>query len=376
MVGSRAMLSVIALLLASLVVAPASHAQEPEFILLGTDPADDSTLGGQNHPDTASDVIALSVMTDGDNLVFRMDLTSSSTEIGSFCYLPAFEHKGTEYAIMSCFEMTLAGDSQTLSEVEHPSTSRGANVDHVAELRDNAVYFTIPLANLDAAHGDSLDDIYGLVYTTRARAVTDFIPDAKSDVAAAESLGSYIIGTAAGAGDLVETVQAVFQNLTEPSFLHDLENATSNTYTLNFTVPWQNITLDTIAAIHTGSANVTVLRDGELLSTFLLNNETSPVASDDNSTRHGNETAPDAAAEAPALMDMAGNWTIVIVYENFTGILGMTILEYVPAMADEPLTNVTSEPVLAANEDAPGPALPLLVFGLLAAVFVVRRRLN
>ncbi len=382
---SRAVFLSIALLVPALLATPMVTAQEPEFILLGEDAVNDSTLGPQNHPDTASDVVALAVRTDGDNVIFRMDLTGGTTEAGQFCYFPAFEFNGAEYLAMSCFEMFLLGDDQTVSTVVAPSTSRGENVDHSAEIVGNSVFFTIPFAGFGAAEGDSLDDIYGMVYTSRGRLVTDNIPDAKSDVDSAESLGSYVIGTTPGGPEILDEVMSVFQNLTEPSFMHSFENATSDLYTVNFTVPWQNITLDQYAGIHTGSANVTVLRDGEVLSSFVLNNETSPVmaeASQNATEEQGNATAESTGnetTEAPptddtALLNMAGNWSVVIAYDNFVGSLGMTIAEYAPA---EPVTigatNETAEPVLEANEDAPGPALPLVALGLLAVVAVARR---
>lgn len=186
--------------------------------------------------------------------------------------------------------------------------------------------------------------------------------------------GRLILPAAETAQEAVDASKVLFENLTAPAFLHAFDNATSDDYTLNFTVPWRNATIQQTASVVSGSANVTVLRDGEVFMAALLTNQTAPAAPAGNGTADGNATGDDAT-EAPVLRDVAGNWSVVIDYEGFVGTLGIELSEHVPA--PEPAdANVTDEPALDADvhEDTPGPALPLLVLGVLAVALVRRRR--
>ncbi len=171
--------------------------------------------------------------------------------------------------------------------------------------------------------------------------------------------------------DVEDIVASVFENLTAPTFLHAFDNATSDDYTLNFTVPWQNVTLSQVAEATAGNANVTVLRDGEVVLAFQVNNET--VAAAEAAMDEHNVTEEDR----PVLSGLEGNWSVVIDYTDFVGSLGLTVEEHVEAPEPVAEVNETAEPSLEADAvgvDAPGAALPLLGLALLGAVFVVRRR--
>lgn len=373
MVGPRTAGLLTALLVTSLLIATPASAQEPMYLLLGEDATGDGTLLGEAPSlDTWVDINGLSVATVGEDLLFHMGLEGTTTEIGSYCWMAAFEYGGTEYVGLDCFEGIAYESDNTLSSVNPPSTSRGTNVASDVSFTDTGVLITIPLSAFGASVGDMIDDIYGLTYFTRALTVVDTIPDAKSSAAAEESLGSYRIGGPVDDAPVGPTVQKIFENLTVPSFLHEFANATSDDYTLNFTVPWQNVTIAQTAQISAGSANITVLREGVEILSLVLDNQTAPVQGD----AQNNGTADSNATAAPATVypDAAGNWSIVIDYEGFVGTLGMEMLEYLPMPTQD--DNVTDGPDASGDvsEDAPGVALPLLGLGLLAAVFVVRRR--
>jgi hypothetical protein len=280
------------------------------------------------------------------------------------------------------------------------------------------VVITIPLASIGATIGTVIDDIYGLTYVTRALSVTDTIPDAKSAVNADESLGSYVIGGGLpDAGGAIAAAKNVTENLTAPSFLHEFGNATSDDYTLNFTVSGTNVTLQRTAAVTAGSANVTVLRNGTVVASFLVTNQTHPAgnataggtggngtagnatgnttganAGEGNST--GNATAGNATANATAnaatpvpasegfnatanatgplvIGNATGNWTITIDYEGFVGTLGLAVEDYAPIA---PASVAETHEHGAAAKDSPGFGLVAASLGVIAVAVALRRR--
>lgn len=162
-----------------------------------------------------------------------------------------------------------------------------------------------------------------------------------------------------GEADAPALVNGTVENST---VAHAFENATSDTYVLEWNATATNVTISLRASVQNGTANVTV-RDGANATVYeaTLDGNTSVPA--------GNATGN---ATAPAVTGAPGVWTVTVTYDRFVGSLDLSLAETVAV----PETNSTSEPTLGANvgEESPGPALPLLALGLLAAVGAVRRR--
>lgn len=358
------------------VAQPASAQDTTAFLMLGEDPVGDPSFQGQAMADTWIDINHLSVATVGTDLVFHLGLKGTTTEAGSYCWMAAFEFDDTEYVGLDCYEGAAYESDNTASTVRPATTSRGTNVASSVVFDATGAVITIPLAAIGASVGDVIEDVYGLTYFSRALYAVDTIPDAKSDAAADESLGTYRLG----GGEVGSEARSVVENLTTPFFLHEFANATSDDYSLNFTVEWTNATMLRSAAVVSGSANVTILRNGTVFLAFLLTNETAPGTG-------GNATAGNASGNATlggnqtALVEgAAGNWSIAIDYEAFVGRFSLGFEAYeAPPVAS---SNVTTSPgapagnqtVEEGSEDTPGPGLVLVVIGFLAAVAVRRRR--
>ncbi len=154
----------------------------------------------------------------------------------------------------------------------------------------------------------------------------------------------------------------IIEDLLEPAVEAVFENATTATYQYNFT---QNETLGLVTFGLNATGNATaLLLDGN--GTELFNGTV-------------NATSFEVRDAAP------GNWTLTVDYENFTGMLsfafeaGMLLAPDVGPPVEEPEGNTTVPPteeeVLDAppedSQDAPGPALVLLLAGL---VLAARRR--
>ena len=394
-VAVRRALSFALLLLSLPFLGLSAQAQDaPAFLLLGEDAVGDATFQGQSWPDTWVDINSFSVATVGTDLVFRMGLQGTTTEAGQYCWMAAFQVADEEYVGLDCYEGLAYESDNTLSGVLAPSTSRGTNVASDVSFDEGGVVITVPLDAIGATTGTQITDIYGLTYVTRRLYAADTIPDAKSDVDAEESLGSYVIGGGSLASETIVAAQNITENLTAPSFLHEFTNATSDDYTLSFNVTWANATVVPTAAVRAGSANVTVTHNGTVVYSFLFTNQTHPVPANGsgNATAAGNATSTagngtsatgtvsssgNATSTAgnttgnatfPAVIGNAtGNWTVTIDYEGFVGSLGLNVTEYV---APPPAAAAAD---VADKKDSPGLSFAIGV-GLLAAVAVVLRR--
>ncbi|MEA3165655.1 MAG: hypothetical protein QOJ26_521 [Thermoplasmata archaeon] len=386
MVGLRPALPV-SLLVASLLAAvpPVSAQDGSGFLLLGEDAVGDPSMSGVPMIDTWIDINGLAVATIGTDLVFHLGLEGVTTEAGSYCWMVAFEFDGTEYVGLDCYEGLAYESDNSLSGAVAPDTSRGANVASSVVFDETGALITIPIAAIGASMGDVIEDIYGLTYATRALNTVDTVPDAKTAKDAEESLGTYRIGGPAADDGL--SIRAVLENLTTPFFLHEFTNATSDDYTLNFTLAWTNATLSRSAEVVSGSANVTLARNGEVVLSLFLTNKTAPALA--NNATFGNSTAGNATlgGNQSALVEgAAGNWTVAIDYEGFVGHFGLGFEDYKApaptskagtaskgaALAPNAVGNAT-----AAGADAkgtPAAGAPLVALMLAAMVAVLRRR--
>lgn len=333
------------------------------------DPAGDhkGLLGAPNGANPESDILRVEATLDAESFIVRVTMATLDFDVpgvGSVT-IPTTGPNGEDWDVQISYGSGGAnpgtGDSDPASgdpDVLMPG-ARAA-----VDAANNQVYLFADHAATGLQPGQSIT-IDGV---NSGRGVSAGVTLTFTNLDTSDIAGSSLTLPAAG-GEGSVAPEMLFENLTTPAFLHEFANATSDDHTLNFTVPWQNATIRQTAAVVSGSANVTVLRDGEVFLSLLLTNQTAPAGSgDDNATADGNGT------DLPVLTDAAGDWTVVIDYEGFVGTLGMELAEHVPAPAVE--ANATEEPVLDANvgEESPGPALPLLVLGLLAAVGAARRR--
>lgn len=351
-----------ALVLSLASVSPPAAAQDAatEYLLLGEDATGDAQANGVPMLDTWIDINGLGVATVGTDLVFHLGLEGTTTEVGQYCWMAAFEFDGTEYVGLDCYEGVAYESDNTLSGLAAPSTSRGTNVASSVVFDATGAVITIPLDAIGATLGDTITDIYGLTYATRALTTVDTVPDAKRTANADESLGSYVLGGASPAA----TPDVVREQLNGTSFEHAFAQPTNTTYVLNLTVPWGNASVAVDANVTAGSANVTVTRGNETLLAFTVGNAT------------GNGTANRTADATSHKVSGAGNWTITVAYAGYVGSLGLDVTE-VPASAPPPVasnTTSTSGNATAAPE-ADAPALGAAVAGLaLVAMAVLRRR--
>ncbi len=363
----------IALMLASALV-PLTSAAPDGFILLGEDPAQDAVVpgAGTSQPDTLFDILDMSVKTEGTDLVFFLGLRGDTTEIGTMCPMAAFQFDGTEYVGLDCFECGAYQCTNAASDARAASTSRGTNVASSVSLGGGGATIVIPIDAIGASLGDTIEDIYGLTYETRALMVSDVIPDAKSDRDAAESLGSYTLGqTALGAAEeaIEEAIEAVNETLEGEEVTVDLlfEEPTNAVYT--YTWP---ANLTTVAA--TFGANFT---EGNLTFTVLDGSGTELYVAD----FLGNITFDEAFEGA------AGNWTFVYTFDGFVGSAFGTFgavaaveeaeVEEVDAETDAETSAEESEAPVdeAPAQEATTPGFALIgAIGVLAAIAVARRR--
>lgn len=377
MVWLPRVIAAVPLIAALLAMPPAAAQDSSTFLLLGEDAIEDAyaatPAGNVPMLDTWIDINGLAVATIGTDLVFHLGLQGTTTEVGSYCWMAAFEFDGTEYVGLDCYEGVAYESDNTLSSASAPSTSRGENVARSVTFDATGALITIPLSAIGASIGDVIDDIYGLTYITRALVVTDTVPDAKRTTGADESLGSYVIGGGSLGGD----ASAVYGNVTDGGFRHEFANATSATYVLNLTIPWDNATVRLDAGVLNGSANVTFLHNGTSRLSFLVTNATNATS--------GNGTA--TAAGPYSLANATGNWSIEVRYEGFVGHLSLNVTEAVDSMGTTTsVTRTTSGSATVAGngtqdgaeddgkeEQAPTPGFLLLAL-VLVAVALVRRR--
>ena len=357
------------LLLFTSLLVPGAPAQEATFhYVLEDAPFDEATeCTAAWDPDLngACDILGFAFGNDGETAVAQFTMgtitwPNAATQVN--IRLRYTDPLGAPHIVQARISFDGSVASASFGSDPGPAPS---GIEWTSDTATNTVTATFPLASVDGAVPGASIQVDGIESRLGTAAATlTAIMDAIDDPPAIPIVGD-------AAGEAAQEARKVFEDLTAPAFLHDFDNATSDDYTLNFTVPWQNVTIRQTAEVVSGSANVTVLRDGEVFMALLLTNQTAPAgngAADGNAT-DDNGTAPDA----PVLRDVAGNWSVVIDYEGFVGTLGIELAEHVPSAPVE--TNATDEPTLDADvhEDAPGPALPLLVLGLLAVV-VARRR--
>lgn len=293
--------SVVAL---ALVAAPAAHAAvAASFIPLGVDPAGDSaTPDGEAPKGTLKvvDIVSAGIATVGTELQFKLGLVANSEAAGSYCWAMGFQKGTTEMFPVICAEFaggTLVGQVGWTTQV---SSSRGTQIPSTTgEFVTGGIVMHIPLADAGLKVGDKIDDIYGLTYVSRALNTADTIPDAKSDKAAATSLGSYVIGaTTAGtstdgaAKTVYETLDATSLNLTR-----SFANATTGVVHYNWTAGPANATLS--LSVH-GSGNVTVVVKDAANATLL-------------------SVTPRNEVVSKALAGKAGTWTITFNVTAFKG---------------------------------------------------------
>lgn len=175
-----------------------------------------------------------------------------------------------------------------------------------------------------------------------------------------------------GAASASADPKVVVGNATMP-LQASFDAPTSEVHELAWDSPYANATFDMEVRAQHGAVNVTVLDSGN-----------STVFSRSLGNESGEPTNDLLGTTASLTHLSPGAWTLRVTYTNFTGELRFSITEYqvhvpaTPPEAPEPVgdDNGTAEPSLdaAIEEDAPGPALPLLVLGLLATVGAVRRR--
>lgn len=357
------------LLLTAVLNVPGGQAQaDPsEFLLLGVDGTGDGRIAGQAPSlDTWVDINSLSVATRGTDLVFHLGLEGTTTEIGSYCWMAAFQVGSTEYVGLDCYEGVAYESDNTLSSVSRPSTSRGTNVASSVVFDATGAVITIPLSAIGVGVGDVIDDIYGLTYVTRALNVVDVIPNAKSAAGAAESLGSYRIG-----GPATETVaEPIRETLVAPTFAHNFTNITTATYLFDANVSWPDVEVVVTAAVQAGSANITVRNGNATVLQTLLTNATSV----------DNQTIQPAS-------NATGAWTIEVRYEQFLGTLNVTVREPAPALGtptggnatgsasatSSPSTSTTQTSASSSEDKVATPGAPL-AFVLVALLALARRR--
>lgn len=362
-----------ALILSLVSVSPPAAAQDAatEYLLLGEDATGDAQFNGVPMIDTWIDINGLGVATVGTDLVFHLGLQGTTTEAGQYCWMAAFDFGGKEYVGLDCYEGVAYEGDNTLSSASPPSTSRGTNVASSVVFDATGAVITIPLDAIGAKLGDTISDIYGLTYFSRALIAVDTVPDAKrGDAKAAESLGSYVIGGASPA----TATDVVREQLNGTSFEHSFTEASNATYVLNLTVPWGNASVAVTANATAGSANVTITRGNETLLAFTVGNATGNGTASATSNGTANRTATATAHKVSA----AGNWTITVTYAGYVGSLGLNVTEarVAPPPARSNTTSTTSGNATAAAPEETGiPALGPALAGLaLVAVAAVRRR--
>jgi hypothetical protein len=341
--------------------AQVASAQDEGFLRLGEDPRGDPNLAGAPYPDTMADILYLDVNADEENIIFDLGLAGTSTEIGVLCPTVAFTFGGTNYLAFDCFECVANQCTNAVSGVNPPGSSRGANVAGSVVFTDAAARITVPLSNINAKHGDIIDNTYGLMYATRALSVVDAAPDAKRSANAEESFGAYAIGF--GRPEDLPTVpeaRTVFENLTTARIDQSYTNATSDTFVFNWTAPSSALNLTYGAAVENGSFELTIL-DGDGITLL------------QQTVNESFETADLLEGAAP------GNWTITIGYSDFVGsfFLNITQVEEVEVHVD---LDHEEESVPVHSDDGeekkglPGFGVLALLAGLGVAL-TVRRRL-
>lgn len=348
------MRGLVVLLALSLVVPLVGGQDSPSYVFLGEDATGDPNVNGAPMPDTWIDINSLAVETVGEDLVFYLGLQGDTTEAGSYCWMAAFEFGGTEYVGLDCYEAVAYTNDNSLSGVRAPDTSRGENVASSVVFEGSAAKITVPLANIGAAIGDEIHDIYGLTYATRVLSVVDTIPDAKRTAAADESLGSYRIGgpalveTPTEVPTVNETVAPIVQNVTGDSFDERLSfDAPSND---TYTFLW--------GGIPNGTASWNVTGNGSIEASVTANGTSllqGPLS--------GNGTV--------AFADVAGPVNVTLRFDAFVGEVQLRI-EAPQHDAPAPV-NETADPTLE-DEESPGAGLLMALFAV--ALAVVSRRRN
>lgn len=339
------MRSVVALLMLAL-LAPLAAAQTPAFVHLGDDPTGDAQANGVPMLDTWVDINSLAVDTVDDALVFYLGLQGTTTEIGQYCWMAAWEFGGTEYVGLDCYEGVAYESDNTLSSVSAPDTSRGENVVGSVVFDDNGAVITVPLANFGAAIGDTIEDVYGLSYATRGLIVADTVPDAKRTAAADESLGSYRIGGPApevqAGPELNETVNETIEQVNQT-----FENAFDGNFTLAFSEPTNDTYVYSWQGEGTHDLNITWNGTGSFQFTL-----------DGNGTAVNQTFDGHGAWTAPIILN---NHTLRLEFNNFTGLVSVGASP-VEAM-DVPLIE---------DEESPAPVAFLALLG--AALYARKRR--
>lgn len=332
-----------------LLIAPLAGAQSYQH--LGDDATGDANLSGVPMLDTWIDINSLAVDTVGEDLVFWLGLQGDTTEIGSYCWMAAFEFGGTEYVGLDCYEGVAYTNDNTLSGVSAPSTSRGTNVASSVVFEGGAAKITIPLSAIGAAYGDEITDIYGLTYATRVLSVVDTVPDAKTSAGADESLGSYIIGGAPEVEEVPmvnETVNATVNETIEP-ILHETDGsihiATMQASNETHVYTWNGIGNMTGALTFNGTGAFDLLIE-------------------DNGTALQNGTWAGVGNETFTLANLTGNVTLTFVMQAFNGTIDLAFEPVHEEVADEPLA-----------EDSPIPLVAVAV-PVLGAAYLRNRRTN
>lgn len=272
---------------------PASAA--PAFIPLGTDAA------GDNSPTAvkATDIISAEIATDGADLLFRFGLSATSEPAGSFCWAMGFEANGEEVFPVVCAEFVAGQHISQVGWTTETSSSRGRQIDEAtAAFETGALVLRIPLTAAGLTTGQAITDIYALTYNQRGVLnLADVLPDAKSDRAAAENLGTYVVGSGAvseGSG----TVRYVSLTGATVTRSESYAAPTNETVQYNWTTTYRGGTFFLEADVKAGLATFEVV-DG------------------------ANATVVTATAtgesQSKAVSGQAGDWRIVVRLAGFQG---------------------------------------------------------
>lgn len=358
---------------------PVAQAQTAE-IHLGDDAVGDDTSGPLASGSTGydlteiDDIVSASIWTEGDAIKFRMTVAEEpgDTVHGQFCWMPAFEVVGQEEEFVGLMcETYTAGSSGGFAEA---NTNRGTEVASEAVWDGASVVITVPFANINAGPGDILEDIYVMTYGPNQGQnglyVDDALPDAKSDRAASQSLGCYVIG--AGPGDdwsncepvVDEAVGTLWSDVDDVVFDLNLSlSADSSSYGYNWSLPAAKM-VGFIEANGTGSVAVDVRQNGSSLYNATVEGDTAMLA-------FGGDMGPVQVFVNTTAFD--GTLRVVLEEDAIVTTQGGEGEGGAGETGGETQGNGTAENGTADPDGEDSPA-PLAVLALVAAVVLARRR--
>jgi len=346
---SLAFRAVVVVLLIAALAPPV--AAEPQYIDLGTDPEGDNQVqsgqgGGVLH---VTDIVGARIATDNGELLFHMLLPGTSEPGGSYCWALGFEADGAEMFPVVCAEFAGGQHVAQIGWTTGVESSRGAQVpEATGEFVADGIVLHIPLDAAGLSMGEAIHDIYALTYNTRALNLADTMPDAKSDRAAAENLGSYVIGSSSVSGGTDTPIE--YRVLDGPLTAKETSTSPTNkTIQYNWTATASRGTFQLDGKVTAGQAIVKVLDGGNatLYSTVL------------NATR----------SDTKEISGAAGMWRIQVQLQGFQGEYSFNFdpVETTVTTTTGSATSTTSSGQSTSSET--GKTSP--AFGLIAAVSVL-----